>query len=313
MNLNNRILVFSYDAGGANLAMAYAYYKNKEGYEVKCFPKGPALKIFENHIPSLISKEMIDLKKSDIIVTGTSGMHSDYEMEIIKKFKNRVYRTITLLDASGNLKMRFSIDGIALNKEFLPDEIYYEENFDFLEHPLLKLRVIKKENLYLKYLKEVFYKSKVATTNKDILKYKKNYLLVLTEYISDLYGDKFGFNEFDFLKDILTTIDNLSLNIVVFIKSHPAEDLNKYDAIISKYKNIKIYKANYNIQEVLFNSKIVFGLNSSVFKEALVLEKPIYSVQIGAKKNLDTIKEVEVVTSSSELKNILNKYYKDKK
>lgn len=313
MNLNNRILVFSYDAGGANLAMAYAYYKNEEGYEVKCFPKGPALKIFENHIPSLICNESINFKSSDIIVTGTSGMHSDYEMEVIKKSKNSVLKTITFLDASGNLKMRFSIDGLLLSEELLPDEIYYEKEFDFLEYPLLKNRVTKKENLYLKYLKEVFYKNKLITTNKDILKYKMNYLLVLTEYISDLYGDKFGFNEYDFLENILRTIDNLKSNIIVFIKLHPAEDSNKYDLIISKYKNIKIYKKNYNIQEVLFNSKIVFGLNSSVFKEALVLEKPIFSVQIGAKKNLDTIKEVEVINSSSELKNILNEYYKDKK
>lgn len=313
MNLNNRILVFSYDAGGANLAMAYAYYKNQEGYEVKCFPKGPAFRIFENHIPSLISTEPFQFKSSDIVVTGTSGIHSDYEMQIIKQSKKNVFKTISLLDASGNLKMRFSINGKVLNEEFLPNEIYYENDFDFLEYPLLKRRVVRKENLYLKYLKEVFYKNKLITKNRDILEHKMNYLLVLTEYISDLYGDKFGFNEYDFLEDILKTIDILSLNIVVFVKLHPAEDFNKYDSIIKSYKNLKIYKENYNIQEVLFNSKIVFGLNSSVFKEALVLEKPIFSVQIGAKKNLDTIKEVEVINSSFELENILKKYYKDKK
>ncbi len=293
--------------------MAYAYYKNKEGYEVKCFPKGPALKIFENHVPSLICEEKIDFKQNDFVITGTSGMHSDYEMEVIRESKNIVCKTISLLDATGNLKMRFSINGKLLNEEFLPDEIFYENKFDFLEYPLLKNRIIEKENLYLKYLKEVFYKTKMLTKNKDILEHKMNYLLILTEYISDLYGDKFGFNEYNFLEDILKTISILDSSIVVFIKLHPVEKSNKYDQIISKYKNIKIYKDDYNIQEVLFNSKIVLGLNSSVFKEALVLEKPIYSVQIGAKKNLDTIKEVEVINSSDELKNILNDYYKDKK
>lgn len=311
MNLNNRILVFSYDAGGANLTMAYAYFKSLLGYEVLCFPKGPAIEIFKNHIPNLISNKSINFNNNDIIVTGTSGIHSDYEMEIIKKNRNIVSKTICLLDAPGNLELRFSINNILLEDKYLPDEIHYEKKINLSTYPQINKRLLIKENLYLKYLKDVYYKKEQCPKNKEILKYKNKYLLILTEYISELYGNKFGFDEYDFLEDILCEIDNNSEEIVVFIKLHPAEKKDKYDSIINRFNRIKIFKDDYKIQEILYFSKLVFGLNSSVFKEAIVLEKPIYSIQIGAKKPLDTLVDVPVINNKRELKNIINKYYKE--
>lgn len=308
MNLKNRILIYSHDAGGANLAMAYAYYMDKLGYEVKCFPKGPAIKIFKNHISHLICNENIEFNRSDIVATGTSGIHSEYEMQLIRSVKKKVSKVITFLDNTDEIIERFLYNNNLLEEEFLPTEIWYEKNISFKDYPFIENRIIFHENLYIKYLKDVFYKEKIKIQNKDILTFKNEYLLILTEYISELFGNTFGFDEYDFLKHILNEIVKLNLNIPIFLKLHPAERSDKFDDILRNY-DLKIYKDDYNIQEVLYFSKLVFGLNSSVFKEALLLNKPIYSIQIGAKKNLETIDTVQVIKKSKELKEVLIKNF----
>ena len=305
MSLKHRILVFAHDAGGANLAMAYAYYKYNEEYEVKCYPIGPAIKIFKSHIPNLICNDQINFNESDIVVTGTSGIHSDYEMEILKKAKTKVFKTITLLDNTDELELRFSINNKALEEKYLPDEVWYENNdYSFGNGLFLKNKIVYHENLYLKYLKNVFYKNILKEENKDIKSFKGRYLLILTEYISELFGDKYGFDEYDFLKYILDEISSLNLDIPIFLKLHPAEKPNKFDSILNSY-NIKIYQDDYNIQEVVYFSKVIFGLNSSVFKESTLINKPTYSVQIGAKSYLDTIDEVEVIKTKKALQEVL--------
>jgi hypothetical protein len=312
MNLNNRIVIFSHDAGGANLTMSLAYFLYKENFKVLCFPKGPALKIFNFHIPLLISKENYEPQKNDVIITGTSGIHSDYEMENIKKYKNLVSKVICLLDSNLNLGRRFSLKNELLKEEFYPDEIWYEEKISSKDLPTLSKKIVIKENLYMKYLEKEFYPKLLETKNEDILKYKNNYLLVLTEYLFDLYGNEFGFDEFDFLENIFSVVKNLNKNIPIFLKFHPAEDSKKYDKLIKKYNDLNIYNNDYFIHEVLFNAKVVFGINSSVFKEALLLKKPVYSIQVSATKNLPLTNKVEEVTSKNKLKKILIENFGDK-
>lgn len=309
MSLNNRILAFAYDAGGANLVMAYAYYMYKKGHNIKCYPKGPAVKIFENHIPFLISNEKVVFQKEDSVIIGTSGIHSDYEMNILLKAKKEELEVKCFLDSTSNLKLRFSLDNKFIEEKYLPDEIICENRSGFDSFPQIKKRVIYQENIYLKYLKNIFYPQILQTKNIDILKYQGEYLLILTEYLFELYGNRFGFTEYDVLENILSSIKKLSLDIPIFLKLHPAEKNDKYDELLNQYK-LKVFKNDYNIQEVLYNSKIVFGLNSSVFKEALLLEKPVYSIQIDAIEDLGDMPNIEIISSKTQLEKVLQINFK---
>ncbi|PHO14054.1 hypothetical protein, partial [Malaciobacter marinus] len=104
-------------------------------------------------------------------------------------------------------------------------------------------------------------------------------------------------------------ISSVDLDIILFIKFHPAEDMKKFDKILKKYSFVKIYKGGFDIHEVLYNSKIVFGIDSSVFKESLLLNKQTYSLQIDAKERIDVIENVDILETKAQLETILRNTY----
>ncbi|RYA24606.1 hypothetical protein CRU96_01755 [Malaciobacter halophilus] len=308
MNSNSEIKVFSYDAGGANLTMAYAYYMHEKGYIVKCYPKGPALKIFKRHISFLIDENENIFKKDDIVIIGTSGIHSDYEIEKLIEAKKLGLKVKCFLDSILNLNIRFSINNKFIDRKYLPDIIYYDNKVELINEDI-KQRIQFHENLYLKYIKEVFYAKKLKTSNNLILENRGKYALFLSEYIYELYGDKFGFTEYDSIINLLDAISSVDLDIILFIKFHPAEDMKKFDKILKKYSFVKIYKGGFDIHEVLYNSKIVFGIDSSVFKESLLLNKQTYSLQIDAKERINVIENVDILETKAQLETILRNTY----
>ncbi len=204
MNLNKRrILFFSYDAGGANVTMAYAYFMNKEGYEVKCYPRGPAYEIFAHHIPELIARDTeLSFLDTDIVITGTSGIHSNYELEMIQRSKAIVSKVITILDSTAEFKIRFTINDIYLRSEFIPDEIWVEDGNFKSGVQAFDIHLKQCDNYYMKYLKEVYYEKPIKITNKSIYTYKNGYLLILTEYLSELFCISLGFRIFLFCSTV---------------------------------------------------------------------------------------------------------------
>ncbi|AXX93546.1 hypothetical protein CPU12_11360 [Malaciobacter molluscorum LMG 25693] len=303
MNLDKKIKLFSYDAGGANLVMAYAYFMDKKGYKVFCYPKGPALKTFQKHIPYLICNEKVVLENSDIVVIGTSGIHSDYEIEILIEAKKIGLEVRCFLDSSLNLEKRFSFNNKPLDNIYLPDVIYCEE-VENIKDKNIKEKVHFKKDLYLKYIKDIFY-PQLIIKDKLILENKNKYILFLSEYIKELYGNKFGFNEYDVLELILSCMNKEKITIPIFIKLHPAEKKSKFDYIIKQYKNLNIFIKEFDIHEVIYGCKCIFGINSSVFKESMLLNINTYSIQL--LKNINVLDGVKVINSEEKLKKILRK------
>ncbi|MFK2823616.1 hypothetical protein [Arcobacter sp. YIC-80] len=301
MNLNKKIKVFSYDAGGANLVMAYAYFMYKKGYKVECYPQGPAINIFNKHIPFLVNKSKAILQNNDKIIISTSGIHSDYEIEKLIEAKKKGLEVFCFLDSVLNLEKRFCLNNVFLEESFLPDVIYSQTPEEIIDNRIRK-RVEFKEDLYIKYIKEVFY-PQLKTKDELILENKGKYFLFLSEYILELYGDKFGFNEYDSLKLFLDSMEEEKNTTKIFIKLHPAENKNKFDDIINNYKNLNIYLKEFDLHEVLYNCKVVFGINSSVFKESLLLGKPTVSIQV--KANIKIPKNIKLIDSKNKLKQLL--------
>ena len=304
---SNKTLLFAYDAGSANVTMAYAYKVNSQGGVVEAYPKGPAIEIYEKNISKLIKKEPV-FTKNDVVVVGTSGIHSEYEMQILKKAKQScVKKTIVILDSIDKLETRFVLDNKPLTKQFYPDEIWTPSLEIELAYNVSK--IIKVDDLYLEYVYKTLYKTAPNITHPLITRYKDKYLVILSEYVRELFGDKFGFDEVDSINHILNTVDS---SVPIFIKTHPAEPKDKYKNLIEK-SNLNIYAYEGDIHELIYYSKVVFGINSSVFKEALFLKKPTYSIQIGSCQKMDDIlDEQHIIYDVKKLTYMLNYYFGDK-
>jgi hypothetical protein len=311
--LTNRLLIFAHDSGSANVTMAYAYLNQNKYTQILAFPKGPAINIYKQHISDYICEEPIHFVETDTVITGTSGIHSNYELEIITKAKqSKVHKVITILDNTANFELRFSTYNELIKKSYLPDEIWISDKKFKSKIPYINEKIIYKKNIYDKYIKKLFKKNSPILKDENIIKYKGTYLLVLTEYLSELYGNKFGFSEFDFLIHVFESINKINQVIPIFLKLHPAEEATKYDELLKNYSNLTILKCNSNIQELVYYSKVVFGINSSVFKEAKIFKKPAYSLLIGTKKNINSIlKKDQTIRNKKKLDKILKLFFNE--
>ncbi len=310
--VKNRLLIFANDAASANVTAAYAYLYKKHFSQILAFANNTAFEIYAQYIPEYVSTEKTPFLTEDTVVTGTSGINARYEMEIIKKAKKaNVKKIITILDNTLNFNMRFSLNGKLLEKKYFPDEIWlFEENFKS-EIKALNQKFIYKKDIYIEFLEKLFKENPPRVNHSFIKKFKNRYLVILTEYVYELYGLRFGFTEYEILENILKSISESNLNIPVFLKLHPREKQNKYNIILRKYDHLDILKDQCNIQELIYYSKLILGINSSVFKEASLFKKKAYSIQIGSNSSLPLkfLTKKNIIYSTIQLKEILKKEF----
>lgn len=313
MNLNNRLLLFANDPASANVTSAYANL-NKELYtEILAFPYNDVAKsIYTEYIPKYIKEKPICFEITDTVVTGTSGIDPSYEMNaIVTAKKAKVSKIITLVDNTIHFNSRFIYKNKLLAEKYLPDEMWlFDRNFTSTIDYINK-KIIYKEDIYNQFLQLSFNTTSPNIVHPFIKRYKNDYLVILTEYIYDFYRLNFGFTEYDMLESILNEVNYLKLNIPIFLKLHPKEHSNKFNILLRKYSHLNITKDTCNIQELIFYSKLVFGINSSVFKECSVFEKPTYSIQIDAIKiNKSTLlKPCNIITQKEKLNDLLKEHF----
>jgi len=122
MSLNSRYLFFAHDAGAGNMIVSYAYFLSNVGKEILLYPTGPAFEICKKYLPEITLQEKPNFRSSDIIVTGLSGMHSRYEVDMISNARiSKVKKIFTVLDCEYNFEERFIINDKLVSS--LPDVI----------------------------------------------------------------------------------------------------------------------------------------------------------------------------------------------
>lgn len=310
----NRLVVFAHDANSANITIAYIFFYGKLYEAIDIYCDGPAKEIFKRDYSSYI-KEFSSLKffQTDTVISGTSGLYSSYEMSMIKNAKIAgVQKTITLIDNIANFEKRFILDGKLIDLEYLADEIWIDTIKSFKSDiPQIASKSIIKENFYKSYLKVFFQKFPPKQSHNFIKDHKGEYLLILTEYIYELYRLQFGFTEYEMVENILETIDALDLKIPIFLKLHPYESKNKFNILLRKYSHLQIIQDNCNSQDLIFYSKVVFGISSSLFKECSLFQKPTFSIQINSNKTIvvENIPNNHKIYSQKHLSVILKKYF----
>jgi hypothetical protein len=287
--MKTRLLIFANDPAGANVTMAYAKLHKAKYSTILAFCTNTSISIYQEHIQEYIS-DINNLKftSSDTIITGTSGINSYYELDIIKNAKNNnVKKTIMIVDNTSNFLMRFTINNNIIEEKYLCDEIWlfkeYNSKINYLNR---RLKI--KENFYTKYIRKLYNQNPPNITNNFIVKNKKRYITILSEYVYELYGLEYGFTEYEVVENILNSIHIYNHNIPIYLKLHPKEHKNKYNILLRKYSNLNICTYYTNIQEIIYYSKAIFGINSSVFIESIILNIPTYSIQIDSTKIINT-------------------------
>jgi RimJ/RimL family protein N-acetyltransferase len=285
--MKNRLLIFANDPAGANVTMAYAVL-NKHLYStILAFATSSSIGIYKQHIAQYICDGSYKFETNDTIVTGTSGIDSTYELDIIKEAKKfKVKQTITIVDNIANFLMRFSINNKIVSDDYLPNEIWVFDNDFKSNHTLIDDRLIYKQNIYNTYIKELYNTNPPQIKNSFIKTYQYKYIVILSEYLFELYGLKYGHTEYDMVQTIFETINTTNQNIPIYLKLHPKEHKNKYNILLRKYSHLNICCDDISIQELIYHSKIVYGIASSVFLESYILNIPTYSIQINSKKDI---------------------------
>jgi len=313
LHTQNHLQIFASNAASANVTMAYTKLFKKEYSKVLAYSQKEASSIYKQHIPEYMQNDKnIIFLHTDIVVTGTSGIDANYELEIIIKAKKaNVKKIITIVDNVANFNMRFTTNNKLLEKRYLPDEIWvFDSNFKS-DIEYFNTKILYKENIYKKFLKIFYEKNPPMINNKFINNHQGMYLVILTEYIYELHRLKYDFNEYNMLISILSTIDKLNLNIPIFLKLHPREHQNKFNIILRKYSHLNIMRDNCNIQELIYYSKVIFGVSTSVFMECNTFKKPYFSILIDSNKTLKPpfIKSKNIIYTYNHLKKILKKYF----
>lgn len=308
MNSNKKVAkIFAHDAGSANVTFSYAIKLSRQGYEVKAYPKGPAVEIYRLNISEMIDNSQPRFSKEDLIVTGLSGICSKYEIEMIKEAKRvGVKKIISIMDVSYNLNDRFILNGKIAGDEYLPDEIWLPEITELSKSQRINKLLKKKKNPYHEYIKGKFYSKPPLITNPLIKGHKNKYILYLTEYIKEQYGDSFGYTEFTLLRDFLDVAKRIKFNKLILIKLHPQEEKNKYNNMLKRYPSLNIKKIEEVLPQLIYYSKAVFSSMTSVFNESILINKPSFSLQFNAKKEYKYLpKGVKVLTRKRALIKVL--------
>jgi hypothetical protein len=321
MNFNNtkkekqKLIVFAYDANSANITIAYIYFYGSLYNSIDIYCDGPAKIIFEaNHLSLIKNISTLHFLKTDTVVSGTSGLNSSYEMSMIKSAKIAgVKKTITLVDNIANFEKRFNLNGTLINEKYLADEIWLDTTIKSFQSifPQINSRIIIKENFYDSYLKVYFEKFPPQPSHTFIKTHRGQYLLILTEYIYELYRLKFGFTEYEMVENILQAIDTSGIQIPIFLKLHPYESKNKFNILLRKYSHLQVLQDDCNPHDLIFFAKVVFGIHSSLFKECVIFKKTTFSIQINSNQTIaiENIHKENILYSKDSLIVILKKYF----
>lgn len=332
--------MFARDPGGANAIAPIAKELINLDFNVEIYGLQFANDVFLNYgikskniqnelssIDRLEIKKWLSDKSPQIVITGTSA--DDFTEQIIwSESESLGIKSIAVLDQWMNYGIRFSkysMDELNLyNKEKsidnVPDIIVVMDDkakSDMVLEGFEEKRIRVIGNPYFDYIK-TYIKPQLENGTVD----SRKTILYCSEPISEIYdcstgSSPFGFDEISTLKHIVSTLNviaskqNMDINLI--IRPHPKDRKGKYDEFLTEDDSalmdvsIDKYKSTF---DSIMHSQIILGMQSMVLLEAVLLEKPIISVQIGLKKKnifiLDEIGVSKSVYSIEELEDRLN-------
>lgn len=347
--MDKKILLLSHDPGGANTIIPLVEPLKKRGYQVLLYGKNLALKKYSEFglrgvdisqdlkisSPQNLRKFLLK-NPPDFIITGTSAedMTERYLWQASSKLG---IPSFAVLDGWMNYGIRFSKYGIGqvnlFNKHkktiYLPTKICVMDNLakkETVKDGLDRKKILVTGQPYFQLLLKQKTNNDRNCLRKKLKISPSDFLIVyVSEPISKSYRETensnhyWGYTEKTIFKYLLQELDKIAKDkknpkITFLIKLHPREDINSYDTLVKKLKSqpkfkIQIIKKPISNWNLILSANLICGMSSMLLTEALLLGKPILSVQIGLKRENPFIlakkKIVKSITDSDQLSSAL--------
>lgn len=345
--MGNTVLLFARDPGGANAVWPLAGPLRDRGYTVLLFGKDAARGVYErNGLVSLaipisggtITREDIQtfLQKvrPDFIITGTSAddLTEKYIWSVAEK---KGIPSFAILDHWVNYGVRFSPYGVAdlaqyhadRTHPFQPTKILVMD--DYAKQALIKdgiehTRMIVTGHPYF----EILLRSRNSPGKSDSVRNRhgiadSDFLLTFaSEPISKVYDNNdpdkpyLGYTEKSIFLNLAAALEQSSREsdrkITCLIKLHPKEDAGAYDDILKHREGSTVrYLVDRESSpvDVIRSSQLICGMSSMLLIEAVIIGKPVISVQIGLKRENPFVLErrgvLKSIATHEELKQAL--------
>lgn len=267
--MKKTILFLAHDPGGYDVIKPVYSELRLEKYSKKLFCIGPAASIdleygYDEDSANKYINKLIEEKNILLLVTGTSWGNS-FEIETIGKCNDNNIKTISILDYWSNYKNRFKKG----------DEYIYPKHYIVMDE-LAKKEAIA-EGVPEIIIKVLGHPGLEKYINKNITREQNellNNVLVLSQPLSELYGDSQGYNEKIFLEECVRVLKKLEKNYK--IKFHPKET----DEIKKMYLKESVCGS---LEEILDDYGIVVGMTTMGLLHAYLMGKKIISYQPGLK------------------------------
>lgn len=319
----HKVLFASQDPGGTNVLIPIIR-SLKEKCIIDVWAKGSAVSIYRNkeidfvNIEEIVTdcnreaiKAILGEIKPDLVVTGTC-VTDFFERNLWMAAREIGIHSVAILDSWCNYGLRFSgytfkdcdlyIPGS--KPIYCPDRIFVMDEYSKLK--------MKKEGInpdcidvvgqpFLQSLRGIY--KNIGQTEVDAYKKRitgqveKKLIVFVSDHLSDSFApsgiDYWGYDEqsiFGCLYEAITNCRFENDKYAIIIRPHPKEKKGKWDNIIKKSQTqgLQIEIDDTSTEElVIASSDIVVGMWSIMLIEAVLAEKRILSVQIGAKRTAE--------------------------
>lgn len=319
--MNKKILLFSRDPGGANTIIPLINPLRAKGYLVELYGKDFALERYKKsgyEVKNIVGEgklcdkkyliSFLRQKRLKAIITGTSidDLTENYMWKAAEELN---IPSFAILDNWINYGLRF------LKYSSLPTKIFVMDEYakkKIIEEGINKERIIITGQPYLELLLDRAKKSRKKTSKEHFI------ITYASEPISTSYKgytkSKYylEYDEKSILKELLFALEKIqplvARKLLVILRVHPKEHKNKYFDIIASHRHAKIdFLADDKSDpwDLIQASDLVCGMSSIFLIEAVILNKPILSIQIESKKPnpfiLETIGKFHSVSSRKDL------------
>jgi nucleotide-binding universal stress UspA family protein len=325
-----KVLLFACDPGGANAIIPLINEFRKRGYQISLFGKNEALKKYHGlglrgknimrFIPAVSIEAMGCFLKEinpDIIVTGTSA-NDKTEKYLWAAGRKLAIPSFAVLDQWINYGIRFSRYGVSdiakYNKtptlDYLPDKIFVMDGYakkELEKTGVAGERVVIGGQPYFDSIQEHAKKITAAEVrdfkSRHHIKSSNFVITFASEPITRTYGNHngrnyLGYTEKTIALELLQALQELArgsaLNFTLVIKLHPKEMISDWHEIIkdNQTEDLKIIlMKSGNVWELMKASNLVCGMTSMFLIEAVVLQRPVLSIQIGRKRKSEFVLE----------------------
>lgn len=263
--------IVAHDAGGANILASYCRH-NPGNY--RYILQGPAKSIFYETL-SIESEQNLAkfLAECDSFICGTSGS-ADLERKVIRNARILQKQTKAILDHWVNYRERFEMEGNLV----LPDQLIVVDDFAFsiAKGIFPKIPIQRINNLYLEDFLSQYRKVK-----KDNAYEHRPEILYLSEGFNEYAGMDMNSleNDLSYFKQFLTIKEKyFNDSLVVKVRLHPSEDLDKFDMYKSVCSNILRADPTVDLTLDLINANVVVGIRSMALVLAAVCGIPTFSL-----------------------------------